>query len=144
MAGTSNKTRPVTARVPVDLVEWMETEDGTLAEVVVRGLRALKDSAPVAGGSEHEQWLERRVAELEAEAADLRRKLMDALKAVLDLKHGRPTAGVPVPRVDAVSTKVISQHPAGPVLEPKLKVGGTAQPFFRPGTTAGKASKSGG
>lgn len=62
MAGTSTKTKPVAARVPVELADWMETQ-GKAGDVIVQALTALR-----AGGV-----INSREAELEAKVASLDR-----------------------------------------------------------------------
>jgi hypothetical protein len=141
MAGSSKLTKPVAARLPVELVEWMATQPGSQAEVIARALIALRDGVTGPGPDQRPVVLQGLVAQLEAENARLtteRDQWRDRAKAIVDAK-----AGVPVPRVDAVATKTIGHHAAGPILEPRLNVQGTARPFFRPGTNADKAAKSG-
>jgi len=121
-------------RLPVDLLEWIKTQSGSKAEVIAAALVNLRDGPVIVDIDAA------KVAKLEAEVASLteqRDQWRTRAKAIVEAK-----AGVPVPRVDAVATKTIGHHPAGPILEPRLKVQGEARPFFRPGTAADKAAKS--
>lgn len=81
MAGTSTKTKPVAARVPVDLADWMETQ-GKAGDVIVQALTALR-----AGGVIHsrEAELEAKVASL-TEALAKSRKVSQSLMPMADRK----------------------------------------------------------
>lgn len=97
MAGTSDKTKPVTARVPVDLVQWIETQDGTVAQVVVRALRLMKDGPKPGGMDAHlVPELQAKVATLEAEVKRLRALSVDRTM-VGYLKQGNPVLASAVP-----------------------------------------------
>lgn len=124
MAGTSTKTKPVAARMPVDLAEWIETQ-GKAGDVIVRAVRALKDGpAPASFDAQLGPELQAEVASLQAEVKRLRALSVDTVKQAV--------------------AKPIAQHAAGPVLPATgLKVRGEARPMFRPGTNADKAAKSG-
>lgn len=125
-------TKAISLKLPIELHERLKAE----AEAAGTTVTALLIEG-VSGSTEPDP----RVAELEATLATVtkeRDEWRNRAKAIVDAK-----AGVPVPRVDAVATKTIGHHAAGPILEPRLNVQGTARPFFRPGTNADKAAKSG-
>jgi hypothetical protein len=158
MAGTSKLTKPFTARVPVELMDWIATlKDEAPAAVLVRALRALKDGTPAPEATGDTAALEAalvRVADLEAENARLlvernqwrdradslsveRNQWRDRAQAIVQAGAAKPVTS------HAEGRRLALQHPAGPVYEPKLKVQGTAQPMFRPGSGADKALKGG-
>jgi hypothetical protein len=137
MPGSSTTSAKLSVRVPLDLAEWIATQAGSQSDVIVRALRALKDGVTGDGPDQRAVVLQTMVANLEAENARLtqeRDQWRDRAKAIVQ-------AGANKEPLNAVATKTIGHHPAGPVYEPKLKVQGTAQPRFRPGTTADKATR---
>lgn len=135
MAGTSKLTKPVTARVPVDLVEWMDTQPGTTAEVVVRALQALKDGPPAASVIDGHL-----VPELQFQVASLTEALAKSCKVAQAWQNA---AQALVPTAKGPTAKPIGHHQSGPVLPPTLNVRGEAKPMFRAGSEAEKALKSG-
>ena len=122
MAGTSKLTKPLTARVPVDLLDWIATlKDEAPAAVLVRALRALRDGLGEATGD---------TAALEAaivRVADLEEALAQSEARASKWQKAAQAA------IDPVATKRVplaSAHQSGPVYEPTLNVQGQARPMF--------------
>lgn len=130
MAGTSTKTKPVAARVPVDLAEWMETQ-GKAGDVIVQALTALR-----AGGV-----INSREAELEAKVASLTTERDQWIKVA---KTAMPTSNAEGRRLARAQDPMgRSAHQSGPLLASAVpEVSGMCNPNFRPGTVE-KASKTG-
>jgi hypothetical protein len=147
MAGTSKLTKPLTARVPVDLLDWIATlKDEAPAAVLVRALRALRDGLGEATGDT--AALEAaivRVADLEEALAQSEARASKWQKAAQAAIDPVATKRVPSGRqgwrgVRAGLARVLS-HQSGPVYEPTLNVQGQARPMFRNGSDAEKALK---
>lgn len=136
MAGTS-----ITVRLPSELAKWTDDQPGTRTEVLVRALTALRDGVTGDGPDQRPVVLQAMVANLEAVNARLtqeRDQWRDLAKAIV----AKAIVSAGKEPINAVSTKVISAHPSGPVYEPKLSVSGTTRPMFRAGSEAEKAMKS--
>ena len=108
MAGTSTKTKVVGVRLPLDLLDWVETQ-GETKDVVIRALTALKDgdTKPSPG-----------IAELEA-LVDAQRELR--LKAEADRDQWRDRAKAIVsaakpPTSNAEARRLAGQRQGNPVL----------------------------
>ena len=126
MAGTTS----ITIRLPNDVLAALDHQGGKRTDALIAVLRTW-----MAGGSAATP--DPRVAELETALA--------GQKALTE--KWRKAAQAAMPMTDAVATKRVrdpdpmGRHQSGPVYEPRLAVQGTAQPRFRPGTTADKAIK---
>jgi hypothetical protein len=105
MPATSVKAKQTNVRLPVDLIEWIATQDGSQAEVIVRGLNALRLGDHPSGRMQ----LQASLAELRDKVARLtteRDQWRDRAKAIVG------SAGKTVRRgTDPMGR----QHAAGPV-----------------------------
>jgi hypothetical protein len=95
MAGTSTKTKVVGVRLPLDLLDWIETQ-GETKDVVIRALTALKDGVTGDGPDQRPVVLQTMVANLEAENARLtteRDKWRKLAQAAMPMAERKPEKG---------------------------------------------------
>jgi hypothetical protein len=127
-------TKAISLKLSVELLDRLkakaEADGTTVTALLIEGVSGSTKPDP-------------RVAELEAALATMT-KDRDRWRQMAHEPMPEMITGVPMPTSNAEARRLATQHPSGPVYEPRLSVSGTAKPFFRPGTTADKATKSGG
>lgn len=112
-------TKPVTVRLPVDLIDWIATQSGTQTDVIVSALQHLRDGPVIVDAADAA-----RVAKLEDEIRKLCKALSDVAierdewrdraKAIVSAADREPTNAVATKRVRDVDP--LRRHPAGPVM----------------------------